>query len=246
MNHEQQPPRQEPDRRDDDHPKWDPDERVGDIYEVELGAEGVERIDQLTAWTSYNEAPRDHETEASTPRIWVGSLADYNNGILHGAWIDAAREADDVHADIEAMLARSPWAARSGEPAEEWGIFDYEGFGQASIYQHDDIAVVSRVARGITEHGLAFAAWASVVEGDEQALDAFGDNYLGHYDSLEAYAEQLVDDLGYDRLIDEAVPSHVRPYVRIDTAALARDLALSGDLHILRADDGGVWIFDAR
>ncbi len=41
------------------------------------------------------------------PRIYVASLSDYNAGRLHGAWLNAAQESADLHADIAAMLAQS-------------------------------------------------------------------------------------------------------------------------------------------
>jgi antirestriction protein len=230
MNHEQQPPQEPKEPNAGSGSQWDPNEQVGDIYEVDIGPQGVEHIEKL----------RDR------PQIWVGSLSDYNNGILHGNWIDAARDPADVHTDIQTMLAASPRAARSGEIAEEWGIFDFEGFGPASVHQHDSIELVCRLARGIGEHGLAFAAWASATEGDDDALDRFEDAYLGHHDSLESYVQQLVDDLGYEQLLDEALPETLRPYVQFDVAALARDMHLGGDVHTVQADDGGVWVFDGR
>jgi antirestriction protein len=190
-------------------------------------------------------AAQPERLQEDRPKIWVGSLLDYNDGVLHGEWIDAAREAEELEADIQAMLDTSPTAARSGEVAEEWGIFDYDGFGPARIYEHDDLRLVSRVARGIAEHGPAFGAWADVMEGDEEALDQFADNYLGHFESVEAYAAQLVDDLGYERLLDEAAPGSLRAYVTFDTAALARDMEAGGEVHVIRAADGGIWLFRA-
>ncbi|MGW0019944.1 antirestriction protein ArdA [Rhodococcus sp. NPDC003382] len=130
--------------------------------------------------------------------------------------------------------------------AEEYAIHDYEGFGEARIYEHDSLELVSRIARGIAAHGLAFAAWADIQDGDETALDRFEAAYLGHYESEQAYAEQLIDDLGYQQLLDNSVPDSLRPYARIDTEALARDMQLDGDLHFYPADDGGIWVFDGR
>lgn len=177
------------------------------------------------------------------PQIWVGSLLDYNNGILYGEWLDPVREPEAIHADIHEMLDLSPTARETGEVAEEWGIFDYEGFGQLRVDQHESIEVVSRIAQGIAEHGLAYAAYADVMDADPDAMAGFTVSYQGHYASVEAYVEQLVDDLGYQRLIDEAAPESLRQHVRIDVAALAHDMELGGELHVLPADDGGVWIF---
>src|SRR5436189_4774564 len=59
-----------------------------------------------------------------TPRIYAATLSDYNAGRLHGAWIDADQDPEELQAEIDAMLAKS------AEPvAEEWAIHDYEGFG---------------------------------------------------------------------------------------------------------------------
>ena len=183
-----------------------------------------------------------HEAEPTPqPQIWVGSLADYNNGVLHGAWVDAARDPDEIQADINTMLAASPWTARTGEPAEEWAIHDYDGFGPLRIDEHENLGWISRVAKGIAEHGLAFAAYADVMQAEE-LLASFDKAYQGHYDSLTAYVEQLINELGYDELLDRVVPTSLRPYVKINVAATARDL-LRGDLHVLPATEGGVWIF---
>jgi antirestriction protein len=179
---------------------------------------------------------------AIQPRIWVASLSDYNNGILHGQWIDAAQDETDLQTAIDTMLAASPWTAHTGGPAEEWAIHDHDGFAPLRIDEHEDLSWISRVAKGIAEHGLAFAAYADVVA-EEALLASFDKDYLGHYDDLHAYIEQLVNDLGYDRILDEALPASIRPYVKIDITATANDLLLGGDLQAIPAPDGGVWIF---
>jgi antirestriction protein len=187
--------------------------------------------------------PEQHEQElAPSPRIWVASLSDYNNGVLHGAWIEAARDEDELQADIDNMLASSPWTAWTGEPAEEWAVHDQDGFGALRIDEHENLRWISLVSKGIAEHGPAFAAYAEVVE-EEELLASFDQDYLGHYDNLHAYIEQTINDLGYDRILDEVVPPKLRPYVKIDIAATARDLQFGGDLHVLKAAEGGVWIF---
>ena len=223
----EQHPGQQPDRPAEGMP-WDPQERVGDIYEAEVVDDG--RIEHA-------------ETLRPHPSIWVGSLSDYNNGILYGEWLDAAREPDEIETDIQSMLDRSPTTAHTGEPAEEWGIFDHDGFNQLRIDEHESITLVSRIAHGITEHGLAFAAYAEIIDADSDALDHFEDAYQGHYDSVEAYVEQFVEDVGIQRELDQLVPESLRPYVRVDLAALAHDMQIGGDIHVLPAYDGGVWIF---
>jgi hypothetical protein len=52
-----------------------------------------------------------------TPRIYLACLAAYNNGRLHGAWVDADQGADHIWNELRKMLRASP------EPdAEEWAI----------------------------------------------------------------------------------------------------------------------------
>jgi antirestriction protein len=191
-------------------------------------------------------APEANDQIHDRPQLWVGSWLDYNNGILHGQWIDAARTSEDLWTDIRAMLAASPTARRHGEIAEEWGIFDHEHFGPLHVGEQADVGYLTAVARGIAEHGAAFAAWADHVGDDRERLDKFEDAFLGTYDSLTAYVEQLIDDLGYQELIDAALPDSLRPYVRFNAKALAHDMRLSGEIVAEPAPNGSVWIFDAR
>ena len=61
-------------------------------------------------------------------RIYVADLAAYNSGVLHGVWIDATQEVDEIQAQINKLFKTSPV-----EYAEEFAIHDYEGFGSLSI-----------------------------------------------------------------------------------------------------------------
>lgn len=45
----------------------------------------------------------------TAPRIYVACLASYNNGVLHGRWIELdGADSDDVQAEIDEMLRESP------------------------------------------------------------------------------------------------------------------------------------------
>lgn len=191
---------------------------------------------------NHNQPGEDHEhrrEQQYRPRIWIASLADYNAGILHGEWVDATQDAEDLHAAAEQILATS------SEPgAEEYAIFDYDEFSTYRIQEHDRLEDVSLIARGIAEHGAVFAAWAELHDGDPGMMAAFEDAYLGTYDSAERWAEQLLDDEGISGLLDKAVPEDLRPYVSIDYEAWARDAQLSGSIHIEDLPDGRVAVFD--
>ena len=74
------------------------------------------------------------------PRIYVACLAAYNNGCLHGRWIEATTP-DEIWEQVRAMLADSP------EPdAEEWAIHDHDGFEGAPL---SDLTVRRRRGQGV-------------------------------------------------------------------------------------------------
>jgi antirestriction protein len=82
----------------------------------------------LTGINNANSCPlkakcRINKSDPKAPRIYVACLSAYNNGYLHGWWIDADQEPDALLSDIEEMLADSPM-----DDAEEWAIHDYENF----------------------------------------------------------------------------------------------------------------------
>jgi len=174
------------------------------------------------------------------PRIYVASLSDYNAGRLHGGWFAADREAEELEKEIAFMLASSP------EPvAEEWAIHDFEGFGLAFISENESLETVSRLAQGIAEHGLAFAAWAAVQNNDEKALGRFEDVYLGNWESLEEYAGEMLCGLDLDEA-RKLLPEGIRPYLVLNVEAFSRDLERNGDVITVKAPDGTVWVFDGH
>ena len=177
------------------------------------------------------------------PRIYVASLGDYNNGILHGRWIDATSDKDEMQQDINEMLAASPTTARYGEPAEEWAIHDYDDFGDIRVDEYQSLAPIAKWAEGIKRYGEAFAAWvAHVGEQSGDLIEQFEDRYQGEWESIEAYAECLLDELGAQRVIDEA-PKWLQPYLKLDVEGFARDLEVGSDITWLAC--GGkahVWI----
>ena len=179
---------------------------------------------------------------AVRPQVYAASLTDYNAGILHGAWLPADVDETELHEGIEAMLAASPVAKQSGQPAEEWAIHDSEGFNGLHIDEHEGLGFVTRIGRGVADHGVAFAHWATRVSTDEE-LDAFEDRYRGHYETVEAYADQLLDDLGASLAL-EAVPDWLQPYLQLHPERFARDLELGGDIQVSR-DDTGVHIWSS-
>lgn len=187
--------------------------------------------------SEHQPSPEREPEPRPKPRIWIGSLSDYNAGRLHGEWFDAAVSDDELYASLRRILETSP------EPdAEEWAIFDSDEFGAYRVGEHDQLERVAQVARGIAEHGWPFAAWAELHDGDPGMLDSFEDSYMGEYESTEAWAEEVLGDLGIEEALGKAAP-HLLPYISIDFAGWARDAQMGGDVHIESSPDGGIYVF---
>lgn len=151
-------------------------------------------------------------------RIYVACLASYNNGILHGAWIDATQGQDGIWRDVSQMLFNSP-----AEYAEEWAIHDYEGFGGIHLSEYASFETVANYAEFIEAHGDLGAKLIAYFGDLDDARDAISDHYAGHYDSLEDYAEQLTEET-------IQIPESLRFY--IDYEKMAADMEINDVLAI--------------
>jgi antirestriction protein len=170
----------------------------------------------------------------SAPRIYVACLAAYNNGILHGAWIDADQSADELHEAVRTMLAASPMPG-----AQEWAIHDFEGFAPLRLSEWESFERVADIAAGLAEHGAAFTAWLAYDEDcDPSDTAAFEDAYRGEWDSLRAYAEDYAESTGMYEAADRAGSS----YVVVDLDMLERDLDI--ELYTAESDHHTVYVFD--
>jgi antirestriction protein len=192
---------------------------------------------------SEGEQQREQEQEGreqepkTSPKVWIASLSDYNAGHLHGAWVEANQEPDDIWEGINEVLRTSRVPG-----AEEWATFDYEGFGPLRLSEYETVEHISRLGRGIGLHGEAFAAFANFLGSEYELLDQFEDCYIGQWESAVAYVEEFLEDTGIDRILDDAVPDSLRDYVRVDTEALARDMEIEGSLLSVERR-GGVFLF---
>ena len=152
-------------------------------------------------------------TQQTTPKIYVACLAAYNNGYLHGQWIEANQDADAIHEEIKEMLSKSPITR-----AEEWAIHDYEGFGGLRLSEYEDIAKVVEMAALIEEYGEAWCAYAGYIGVEYATKKEFEEAYQGEWDSEEDFAENLAEET-------MEIPEHLKNY--IDYEKFARDLFIN-------------------
>jgi antirestriction protein len=176
-------------------------------------------------------------TTTETPRIWIADLAAYNNGVLHGRWVDATDAAELTEAKDQ-ILASSP------EPgAEEWAIHDYDGFGSDLTYKLGEYAsfdTIAKLGALIEEYGDEFLAYVSAVEPAPEDIDerSFQEARRGAWDSEADWARDRVESLGYEGVQPgEYVPKDDRGWSSSDGAIDVIDLLLNHlDLDMVARD----------
>ncbi|UFQ16444.1 MULTISPECIES: antirestriction protein ArdA [Streptomyces] len=159
-----------------------------------------------------------------TPAIYVASLADYTAGRLHGAWIDADQDADDIRAEIADMLAASP----TGD-AEDYAIHDSENFGM-DLPEYISIDDVAKLAELVTQHPPELVAH---FRGEGYALDDIAEQIQersrGTFESFVDFAHDW---------IGSGLPSHVEEYRWSLAKAVAHDWDVSGAYFTITTHDG--------
>lgn len=164
--------------------------------------------------------------EQTNPSIWVGCLAAYNNGHLHGKWIEVTTT-DEIQDEINNVLNTSPVPG-----AEEWDIFDHEGLGSDISCDLEEIVAKADFMK---EHGDVGIAVLGHCGGDLEDAQNMLDNYCGEYDNEIAYAEEL-----FQECYAHDMPENLRYY--FDTERFARDLFLDGYIS-LDSNNHTVFVF---
>ncbi len=176
---------------------------------------------------------RDHGSRTEVgPRIYVACLAAYNNGRLHGRWIDADQDADAIQAGISEMLSASPIPL-----ADEWAIHDHEGFEGAKIEEFSSIQPIVDLAAFIAEHGELGSKLLQHFGGDLDDATAAFDEYAGEHKSLVNFAQDLTEET-------TEIPANLANY--IDYRAIARDMEFNGDVFTIELGFECVHVFWSR
>ena len=171
----------------------------------------------------------------SEPRIYVACLSAYSNGKLHGEWIDCLNTtADQIEEQIEAMLESSP-----EEDAEEWGIHDFEGFGEYKVSENEDLDNLVELADLIEEYGeVALAVTEFEVHVDRIKL-LCEEGYMGEFSSKKYWAFEYLKDTN-------SLPDNELVAMYFDYEAYARDAELNGDVCFIEIGYNKVLVFDGH
>jgi antirestriction protein len=158
-------------------------------------------------------------------QVYIACLAAYNNGHLHGDWIDIAQPAENIQAEIDRLLQTSP----ATDEAEEWAIHDIDCQGIQNL--PTDAEALAEIGAALEEHGKPFALyWNDFTQSNtsiDRAIENYQEAYLGCYESVEDYAQEILEELG----ITAAVEKAGLPQYYIDFKSYGNDLALNGDIH---------------
>lgn len=153
------------------------------------------------------------------PGIWAAD----DSAAMTGQWIDATLDPDEITEELDGRA-----------------IYDTIGFGSFVLEPGEDPEVISRVARGIQEHGDAFAAWARLHDADPDMLATFEEQYLGSFTSLAELGQSLIEASGWSI---QQIPEPIRPWVRVDYAEAARHEIAVSTLVLLPGDGEQVHLF---
>lgn len=162
-------------------------------------------------------------------QIYVADLAAYNDGILHGVFIDPTEDLDLIWEQINDMLKRSPV-----EMAEEYAIHDYEGFQGYSISEYEGIERVHEIACFIQEFPDFGGELLNYFSDLDSARKMAEEAYYGCFESIADYAQELTEGC-------QDIPKNLAFYIDYDR--MGRDMELSGDIFTIEATHDQVHIF---
>jgi antirestriction protein len=177
--------------------------------------------------------------------VWAGALSAYNSGILHGEWLQADVEPEELWDGVHRVLQTSPQPNE-----EEFGIFDHEGFQGIHLGEFESVERVTTLARLVAEHGEAFACWYNndpSVELDE-AEEQFAEAYMGAFDNQGELSAHVEDFMCIEETMQEAygvLPNWMAVYVKFDVEGFIRDLNYNGDVFTVERS-GKLYTFWSR
>ena len=152
--------------------------------------------------------------------IYVACLASYNNGKLHGIWIDCSEGEDFVWDEIKKMLKNS------SEPnAQDWAIHDFD-FSGIQVSEYGNIEKLCEYAEIFQKLGEQTPVFIELLKDfdSEKALEMINNNLIGSYKSDEEFIYEYLEDTCFF----EGIPQYIIDY--FDQKAYFRDLELNGDI----------------
>jgi antirestriction protein len=195
-------------------------------------------------------------------QIYIACLASYNNGTMHGKWIDATSDVDEMQEDVNALLRSSEYpnvmvecpacggvchvetcstCKGSGKvpSAEEFAIHDFDGI--PNIGEYCGLRAVADYVEFVEAHDYFEADEIKAVMDDccgdlALAKERLEDGYCGTFARFQDFADEYVDDC----ILPDVENETARTYFDYDS--FARDLKI--EMHTIDTP-AGVMVFHA-
>ncbi|MFE3579317.1 antirestriction protein ArdA [Streptomyces vinaceus] len=171
-------------------------------------------------------------------QIYAACLASYNNGILHGEWIDATQDPDSIDHAIRLMLEASPMPG-----AEEYAIHDYDGFGGLPLGEYESLDDLHAIALALDEYpAVVVAHFYGEVEA-EDLLETCQDRFIGTVEEEigpeeNAYGAYIIEQENH---YWENLPKEYHSHMLAIAVSEAQDRLLCGESALY--EGRGTWHF---
>ncbi|MFD7017229.1 antirestriction protein ArdA [Streptomyces sp. NPDC059928] len=171
-------------------------------------------------------------------QIYAACLAAYNNGILHGEWIDATQDPDSIGHEIQLMLERSPIPG-----AEEYAIHDYDGFGGLDLGEYESLDDLHGIALALDDFPATVVAHFHGQVDAQDLLETCQGHYIGSVaeesGEVNAYAAYILAEEDH---FWEELPQQYRGHMRAIARSEALDRLLNCEVTALY-EGAGTWHF---
>lgn len=164
----------------------------------------------------------------TSPRIYVGTYAKYNNASIEGKWL-TLEDYSDKEEFYEACRE-----LHKDEADPEFMFQDFEGFPR-EFYSESSVPDALFDWLALSEDDRELLERYVDATGNDADIDAARDAFHGTADSEAAFAEQTAEDVG-------DIPKDLPSWIIIDWQA-SWDCNLCHDYNTSRDDDGTIWFF---
>jgi hypothetical protein len=176
-----------------------------------------------------------HEQEPQ-PRVWIGTKKAYEEGYLHGNWMEADTSPLDFDIEVNSLINTSPV-----ENDNEYVIGATDGLYDIHVPTDTGLETVRRLTHAIRQHGEPLVVWVKRGGDIATALESFDGSFLGVFDDPFTISRHILREMGVIDSINDAMerhPEQLRDYIYIDYKQLIEDLMESGRLIVYKSKHG--------
>lgn len=175
----------------------------------------------------------------SNPQVFISCLAAYNDGKIHGAWVEAVNEVE-LNINARFILFTSPVPG-----AEEWVISDTMNFGGIRFGEYTPTEEIVAIAQALAEHGKPFAAYRNYYGGYDvtpEFIQHFKEDYKGTFSEREDFVYEELKRKGVIRKAERIGLNEGY----IDYEAVGNDWFCNDYLDLSSGECGQIYVYKRR